>query len=100
MLKRPWWLRWQKALTRPLSGGDPSHGLARWRSKCSVPNLEWLEHRLAPANTISIADGAVLEPSGNGTVNVAFQVTRTGDLSTQVTVGYTTVEGTAKANTD
>ena len=62
--------------------------------------LEELENRLAPATTLSIADASMVEPPPNGTVNMDFTVTRTGDLTSQLTVGYTTVAGTAQPNTD
>ncbi len=64
------------------------------------PALEQLESRLAPATTLSIADSSVIEPGPHGTVNMDFTVTRSGDLTSQVTVGYTTVAGTAQPNTD
>ncbi|OWK44404.1 FG-GAP-like repeat-containing protein [Fimbriiglobus ruber] len=62
--------------------------------------LQQLESRLVPATTVSIADNSVVEPAPGGTVNLDFTVTRTGDLTSQLTVGYTTVAGTAQANTD
>ncbi len=64
------------------------------------PSFELLETRLTPATTVSIADASVLEPAPGGTVNMDFTATRAGDLTSQVTVGYTTVAGTAQANTD
>jgi hypothetical protein len=63
-------------------------------------SLEELETRLTPATTISIADGSVLEPMPHGTVDMDFTLTRTGDLTSQVTVGFTTVAGTAQPTTD
>ena len=62
--------------------------------------LEHLESRVNPTTTISIADSSVLEPMPGGMVNLDFTVTRTGDLISQLTVGYTTVAGTAQPNTD
>jgi trimeric autotransporter adhesin len=62
--------------------------------------LELLEPRLAPATTFSIANSSVIEPAPNGMVNLDFTVTRSGDLTSQVTLGYTTVAGTAQPNTD
>jgi hypothetical protein len=62
--------------------------------------LEELENRLAPATTLSIADGSAIEPAPHGTVNMNFTVTRTGDLTSQLTVGYKTVPGTAKPTID
>lgn len=62
--------------------------------------LEELENRLAPAVTLSIATASVLEPGPGGTVNMDFTVTRSGDLGAQLTVGYTTVAGTAQPNVD
>jgi len=53
-----------------------------------------------PATKITIADSSAIEPSASGTVNMNFTVTRTGDLTSEIIVGYTTVAGTAVANTD
>jgi hypothetical protein len=60
--------------------------------------LEEMERRLAPAATISLSEGSVIEPMPTGTVDLVFTATRTGDLASQVTVAYTTVAGTARAN--
>jgi hypothetical protein len=49
---------------------------------------------------LSISNSSVVEPAPGGTVNMVFTVTRTGDLMSQVTVGYTTVPGTAQASPD
>ena len=65
-----------------------------------VPRLLPLEDRVAPATTISIADSSITEPAGTGSTNMDFTVTRSGFLNSQITVGYTTVAGTAQANTD
>src|SRR5947209_8722295 len=62
--------------------------------------LEELESRLAPATTLAIADAAALEPVPHGSATLNFTVTRTGDLSSQVTVGYQTAAGTALPATD
>ncbi len=64
------------------------------------PILERLENRLAPATTLSIADASVLEPGQGDATNMVFTVTRTGDLSAPLTVGYATIAGTAKAGFD
>ncbi len=50
--------------------------------------------------TLQISDGSVVEPGPSGTANLIFTVTRTGNTASQVTVGYTTVDGTAKAGRD
>jgi hypothetical protein len=50
--------------------------------------------------TLSIASASQIEPAQGGTVNMNFTVTRTGDLSSQLTVGYTTVDGSAIGGTD
>ena len=55
---------------------------------------------IAAATTVSIADASALEPAPGGTVNMDFTITRTGDLSGPLTVGYTTVPGTAQPKTD
>ena len=62
--------------------------------------LEELEDRLAPAAFLSIANTTAIEPMPGGTVDMDFTVTRTGDLTSQITVSYTTVPGTAHAGTD
>jgi hypothetical protein len=68
--------------------------------KPSRLTLEPLETRLTPATTLSIADSSALEPMPDGTVNLDFTVTRAGDLTSQVTVGYTTIPGTAQPARD
>jgi Calx-beta domain/FG-GAP repeat len=93
-----WRLRWLQPLSRLLRGETSTR--PRPERRRIVPFLELLEPRLAPATTFSIANSSVIEPAPNGTVNLDFTVTRTGDLTSQVTLGYTTVPGTAKANTD
>ncbi len=50
--------------------------------------------------TVSIADTSAIEPAADGTVDMVFTVTRTGDLASAITVGYTTVAATAQAGTD
>src|SRR5437588_2989408 len=62
--------------------------------------LEMLEHRLAPAVTLSITTANVIEPGPGGTALMDFTVTRSSDLNSQLTVGYTTAPGTAQANVD
>ena len=64
------------------------------------PRLEELEDRLVLSTTLSIADTTAIEPMPGGTVDMDFTVTRSGDLTSQITVGYTTVAGTAQPNTD
>ena len=68
--------------------------------RCSRPRLEELEYRLVPAAFLSIANTTAVEPMPGGTVDMDFTVTCTGDLTSQITVGYTTVAGTAQPNTD
>jgi hypothetical protein len=63
----------------------------------AVLSLEELERRYAPASTISLAGNGVIQPMSDGTVDLVFNVVRTGDTSAQVTVGYTT--GTAQTRT-
>jgi len=62
--------------------------------------LEELEDRLAPAAFLSIANTTAIEPMPGGMVDMDFTVTRSGDLTSQITVGYTTVAGTAQPGTD
>src|SRR4030095_15045593 len=50
--------------------------------------------------TFSIADGSAIEPGPGGTVDMVFTVTRAGDPTPPITVRYTTVEGTAQANSE
>jgi hypothetical protein len=82
-----------------------SGDLPKSKKRCSVRrpirlSLEELESRLPPAATLSISTANVIEPGPNGTANMDFTVTRSGDLTSQLTVGYTTVPGTAQANVD
>jgi trimeric autotransporter adhesin len=49
--------------------------------------------------SISISDSSVVE-GDNGSVNMVFTVTRTGDITSAVVVGYTTADGSALAGTD
>jgi hypothetical protein len=86
-----YWHRWLRRLTEPVGVGRAPRRFFR-----VIPNLEQLEPRLSPATTFSIADNSVIEPAPNGTVNLDFTVTRSGDTTSQVTVGYTTVAGTAQ----
>jgi hypothetical protein len=76
-----------------------------WRNRAQAgrqvrrrPVLEALEHRLAPAATLSLADASVVEPVVNTPANMTFTLTRTGDLSAAITVDFTTVAGTALPN--
>ena len=66
------------------------------------PAFERLENRIArPATTFSVATANVIEPGPNGTANfVEFTVTRTGDLASQLTIGYSTVGFSAQPNID
>ena len=93
-MSSPVWSRWRKSWTRWQGGRTPR------RPPRILLRLEELEQRLAPATTFSIAANSVVEPAPNGTVNLDFAVTRTGDLTSQVTIGYTTVAGTAQAGRD
>ena len=93
-MSSPVWSRWRKSWTRWQGGRTPR------RPPRILLRLEELEQRLAPATTFSIAAYSVVEPAPNGTVNLDFAVTRTGDLTSQVTIGYTTVAGTAQAGRD
>jgi FG-GAP-like repeat/Calx-beta domain/FG-GAP repeat len=54
----------------------------------------------ANPTTLSIANQSTIEPAPGGTTNMVFTVTRTGDLTSQLTVGFTTVAGTAQPSTD
>jgi hypothetical protein len=72
----------------------------RWAKPSCRLFLEELETRLTPSTTLSIANASKLEPGPGGSVNMDFTVNRTGDLTSEITVGYTTVAGTAQAGTD
>jgi hypothetical protein len=61
--------------------------------------LERLEPRDLPANTLSIGD-AVLTEGNSGSANMVFTLTRTGDTTTDWTVHYQTVAGTAVGGSD
>jgi hypothetical protein len=69
---------WLESLSRLLRGETSGRCAARRRR---VLWLELLEPRLAPATTFSIANSSVIEPAPNGTVNLDFTVTRSGDLT-------------------
>jgi hypothetical protein len=64
------------------------------------PVLEPLENRMAPAVTFSIATANNIVLGTGGTADMDFTVTRTGDLGSQLTVGYKTVAGSALPNVD
>jgi hypothetical protein len=61
--------------------------------------IEALEGRITPAALIAIADASVAE-GDSGSVMMDFTVSRSGDLTAPVTVGYTTCDGTAQAGID
>src|SRR5262245_37666793 len=61
--------------------------------------LEALERRDLPANTLSIGDATLVE-GNSGSANMVFTLTRTGDMTTDWTVNYHTVAGTAVAGSD
>ena len=63
-------------------------------------NTMTISQPTANPTTLSIANSSVIEPGPGGTVKMAFTVTRTGDLTSQITVGYTTVAGTAQPSAD
>jgi FG-GAP-like repeat/SdrD B-like domain/Domain of unknown function (DUF4214)/Calx-beta domain/FG-GAP repeat len=63
-------------------------------------NTMTISQPTANPTTLSIANSSAIEPGPAGTVNMDFTVTRTGDLTSQITVGYTTVAGTAQPATD
>ncbi len=67
-----------------------------------APAVNTLTIAEPPANptTLSIANSSAVEPGPGGTVNMVFTVTRSGDLTSQITVGFTTVAGTARPATD
>ncbi len=78
----------------------PSRSRTGRHVRMTRPRLEVLEDRLALLTTLSIANTSAIEPMPGGTVDMDFTVTRTGDTTTAITVGYTTVAGTAQPNTD
>ncbi len=65
----------------------------------AVNTLTIAEPAAGPA-TLAIADSSAIEPAPGGTVNMVFTVTRGGDLTSRVTVGFTTVAGTAQPSAD
>ncbi len=56
--------------------------------------IETLEGRISPAALIAISDARVAE-GDSGSVMMNFTVSRAGDLTAPVTVGYITADGTA-----
>ena len=94
-MKLSWWLAGWKGI-RSSARARPRR---RSLSACRL-QLEVLENRLAPAlATVSISNSQVVE-GNSGTVNMDFTVTRTGDLTSTIVVGYQTVDGLAVAGTD
>lgn len=85
---RRWWKR--SSLSQPVRIDRPVERRLR---------LEGLEPRDLPANTLSIGD-AVLVEGNSGSANMVFTLTRTGDTTTDWTVDYHTVAGTAVAGSD
>ena len=77
--------------------------LFRTRHRRPRPRFLWqidaLEGRITPATLIAISDASIAE-GDSGTVMMDFTVTRSGDLTVPVTVGYTTADGTAQAGID
>jgi hypothetical protein len=62
--------------------------------------IEDLENRLVlSSSTLSIAPASLAE-GNSGMANMPFTVTRSGDLSNTVSVGYSTADGTAVAGVD
>ena len=89
---RQWWKRW--CVSSSIRKGKATSKWSKWL------DIEQLEDRMAPAVSLSIATASVIEPGTGGTANMDFTVTRSGDLGSQLTVGYTTVAGTAQPNVD
>jgi hypothetical protein len=63
-------------------------------------NTLTISDALPSPTALAIGDASAVEPGPGGTSNLLFTVTRTGDLTSQVTVGFTTIAGSAQANTD
>jgi hypothetical protein len=61
--------------------------------------IESLESRIVPASLIAISDAGIAE-GDSGSVMMDFEVSRSGDLTAPVTVGYATADGTAQAGID
>jgi hypothetical protein len=61
--------------------------------------IEALEGRVTPAALIAISDASVAE-GDSGSVMMDFTVSRSGDLTAPVSVGYTTADGTALGGID
>jgi hypothetical protein len=61
--------------------------------------IEALEDRISPAALIAISDASIAE-GDSGSLMMDFTVSRSGDLTAPVTVGYTTSDGTAQAGID
>src|SRR5205823_324910 len=80
------------------TGGRRTGRTARGHRRREL-QLEALEPRWLPASTLSLGDATVVEGDA-GTVDLVFPVTRTGDLTSAITVGYTTADGTATAGVD
>jgi hypothetical protein len=83
--------------TLTLTLGSPSGGATLG---ATTVNTLTIAEPAANPTTLSIANSSAIEPAANGTVNMNFTVTRTGNFTSQLTVGYTTVPGTAQPTTD
>src|SRR5262245_60718532 len=92
-MTRPNHPRWWQRLFAP-------QVLQNHRNFASRLRLEPLESRDVPANnTLSIGDAMLVE-GNSGTTNMVFTLTRSGDTTTDWTVGFQTVNGTAVAGSD
>ncbi len=91
------WLRYLRAARLSLPN--------RWMGMRTIvrpgfrPRLLELEERLAPA-AYALSTANVVEPGPGGTALMDFTVTRNVDISSQVSVSYTTTAGTATPNVD
>ena len=93
------WKRRRLALLTHLLGGGKLSTRQKDRRRVLL-RLEELESRLTPSSMFSITGGSAVEPTGSGTASIQFTVTRSGGANSQVTIGYTTVDGSATANRD
>ena len=85
------WLKGKRQLQRRGPPRLAIEGVAQRRLR-----LEELEHRVVPASTLSVGDATFNLAAGAA----GFQVTRTGDLTPAIDIGYSIADGTATSGTN
>jgi hypothetical protein len=98
------WFRFPQAVRAPLPCRRKRIGRragAGWQPPgWQLPAVESLETRRLLAAALSVSNPVPLQEGDNGTSNMVFVVTRSGDTTPEIKVNYTTRDGTAKAGVD